>query len=167
MLVVFLPCDCERTGEGEKKKSIGSQIGEILPITLPVSHSPHRITDTAAAAALVPAHPLQTHARWQEVHTDRQFALICCLFSCTVIVFRFLGLWHNIMIYFYHRSLFLSNRHQLSLNPLKSHNDVVHTEVYVFSLSAHAQPQQFSSISQPEQFWSSSISIWKDFQHQI
>lgn len=115
MLVVFLPCDCEKTGEGEKEKSIRSQIGEILPITLPVSHSTHFITDTA----LVPAHPLQTHTRWQEVHTNRRFALICCLFSCTVIVLSFLRfVWHNIMIYFYHRSLFLSNRHQLNLNPL-------------------------------------------------
>jgi len=58
MLVVFLPCDFERTGKGEKKKSIGNQIGEILPITLPVSHSTHHITDPAAAAALVAAHPL-------------------------------------------------------------------------------------------------------------
>lgn len=61
MLAVFLPCHCERTEEGEKKKSIGSQIGEIPPITLPVSHSTHCITDTASAAALVAAHPLQTH----------------------------------------------------------------------------------------------------------
>lgn len=60
MLAVFLPCDCERTEEEEKQKSIGSQIGEIPPITLPVSHSTHRITDTASAAALVAAHP-QTH----------------------------------------------------------------------------------------------------------
>lgn len=94
MLAVFLPCNCKRTGEGEKQKSIGSQIGEIPPITLPVSHSIHRITDTASAVALVAVHPLQTHTSTHSLTggTHKQAVRIDMLslfFSCTVIVFRF------------------------------------------------------------------------------
>lgn len=113
MLVVSLPCDFERTGKGEKKKSIGNQIGEILPITLPVSHSTHRITDTAAAAALVAAHPLQTHTNTHSLTGGTHKQAVCTdmlslFLYCDCFLFFYVCVTQNIMIYFYHSSLFLS-----------------------------------------------------------